>query len=459
MALKHAEPALAVDAASGWPGDPPGSGYGELKRRIWFTLGALALFRLGTYLPMPGLDPVTSAELFSRGYGDVLHIFDTSSGANWPVYGGVLHVINEFSGNALGRMSIFSLSVMPYVAAFLIMRLMALVFPGLEGLRTGGEPGRRRFDGHIRQLTLLIAALQAYAIAIALESMSGATGTLAQEPGLVFRVGTVLTLACGTMVLVWLGEQISRHGLGNGVLLIILAGLAAKVPFALAGIFEFARTGAISGAMLMVLGVAAVAATALIVFMESATRRIVVEHPTRRTGSRMFGGDDPHLPLKLNPAGVIPPLFASLLMPVPFALASIEIDSRWLEWLSPTLRLFGPGQPLYLFLFALLIALACFRFRPPAGDPGALARSLKSSGNVIRGVRPGRNTAEYLAYVQDHLTAIGAVYLIGVCAIAELLVPDHLWFFPGGGVGTVVMVLVTRDLAATIYQYSQLRRS
>lgn len=459
MALKHAEPVLAVDAASGWPGDPPGSGLGELKRRIWFTLGALALFRLGTFLPIQGLDPVTLAEVYARGYGDILHILNTFSGPIWPIYGDVFHIINEFSGNALGRLSIFSLGVMPYVAAFLIMRLMALVVPGLEGLRIGGESGRRRFDGRVRQLTLLIAALQAYAIAIVLEGLTGSTGSLVQEPGLVFRVVTVLTLTGGAMLLVWLGDQISRHGLGNGVLLIILAGLAAKVPFALAGIFEFTRTGTISVAFLMVLGITAVGVTVLIVFMESATRRIVVEHPTRKGGSRVFGGDRPHLPLKLNPAGIIPPVFASLLMPVAVTLAYVAMDSAWLDWLRPALRLFGPDRPMYLLLFAFLIVLACFRFRPSAGDPEALARALKASGNQIMGVRPGRNTAEYLAYVQDHLTAIGAAYLIGVCVVAELLVPAHLWFVPAGGVGAVIMVLVTRDLAAAIYLHSQWRRT
>jgi preprotein translocase subunit SecY len=332
----------------------------ELKKRIWFTLGALVIYRLGTYIPAPGIDPVVLEEIFQQQAGGILGMF------------------NMFAGGALGRMTIFALNIMPYISAAIIMQLMTAISPSLEQLKKEGEAGRKKINQYTRYGTVVLAAVQAYGIAVGLEGMRGASGSAVIDPGLYFRFTTVVTLTGGTIFLMWLGEQITQRGVGNGISLIIFSGIVANLPAALASTLELGRTGALSAAFIVFLLIMAVAVITFIVFMERAQRRIVVQYPKRQVGSKMFGGESTHLPMKINPSGVIPPIFASSLLLMPLTVAGFAGGGgpEWLTWVTAML---GRGQPLYLGIYVGLIVFFTFFYTTIVFNPADTADTCVSS--------------------------------------------------------------------------------
>jgi preprotein translocase subunit SecY len=401
----------------------------ELKKRIWFTLGALIVYRLGTYIPVPGVDPVLLQQIFSQHSGGVLGMFDV------------------FSGGALGRMTIFALNIMPYISAAIIMQLLTAVSPKLDALKKEGEAGRKKINQYTRYGTVLLASFQAYGIAVGLEGMqSPAGGSAVIDPGLYFRVITVITLTGGTIFLMWLGEQITQRGVGNGISLIIFSGIVANLPLALAQVFELARTGQMSALFLIGLLIMSVAVIAFIVFMERAQRRIIVQYPKRQVGNKMFGGEASHLPMKLNPSGVIPPIFASSLLLMPLTVAGFSAGGgpEWLTWVTATL---GRGQPLYLLVYISLISFFAFFYTGIVFNPEDTADNLKKQGGFIPGYRPGRNTAEYLNFILMRLTTVGAIYLSLVCLLPEM-VPFYF-----GGTSLLIVVSVTMDTVGQIHSH------
>jgi preprotein translocase subunit SecY len=406
----------------------------ELKQRIWFTLGALIVYRLGTYIPIPGIDAAVLSEIFEGQAGGLLGMFDM------------------FSGGALGRMTIFALNIMPYISASIIMQLMTAISPKLEALKKEGESGRKKINQYTRWGTVLLAAVQAYGLAVGVEGMRGASGGAVLDPGMFFRITTVITVVGGTMFLMWLGEQITARGIGNGISLIIFAGIVANLPTALASLFELSRTGAISAGVIILFLVMAVAVVAAIVFMERAQRRLVVQYPKRQQGNKMYGGDSSHLPLKLNTAGVIPPIFASslLLMPVTIANFGGQSESEWLNFVSAYM---GHGQPLYLAFYIGMIVFFCFFYTAIVFNPEETADNLKRYGGFIPGIRPGKNTAEYLDYVLTRLTVLGAGYLAAVCLLPELLISQYAVPFYFGGTSLLIVVNVTMDTVAQIQSH------
>ena len=407
----------------------------ELKKRIWFTLGALIVYRLGTYIPVPGIDPGVLNEIFQQTQGGVLDIF------------------NMFSGGALGRMTIFALNIMPYISAAIIMQLMTAVSPNLEALKKEGETGRKKINQYTRYLTVVLASFQAYGIAVGLESLPGPGGTTAVlDPGAFFRATTVITLVGGTIFLMWLGEQITARGIGNGISLIIFSGIVAGLPGALARMLELGRTGALSTGLILFLLIMSVAVIAFIVFMERAQRRIVVQYPKRQVGNRIYGGESSHLPLKLNTAGVIPPIFASSILLLPTTIASFNAAGgpAWMTWLTANL---AHGQPLYLGLYIAAILFFCFFYTAIVFNPEETADNLRKHGGFIPGIRPGAKTAEYLDYVLTRLTAIGAIYIAAVCALPELLISEYAVPFYFGGTSLLIVVNVTIDTVAQIQSH------
>jgi len=406
----------------------------ELKRRLWFTLGVLIIYRLGTYIPVPGIDSAILADIFRQQQSGILGMFDM------------------FAGGALGRMTIFALNVMPYISASIIMQLMTTVSPQLEQLKKEGEQGRKKINQYTRYGTVVLATIQAYGIAVGLESMAGSSGSAVIEPGTFFRITTVVTLTGGTVFLMWLGEQVTARGVGNGISLIIFAGIVAELPSALVSTLELGRTGAISTLFILFLMVMAVATIAFIVFMERAQRRIVVQYPKRQVGNKMFGGDNSHLPLKLNTAGVIPPIFASSLLLLPITLASFSA-SGGPEWLTTVTSLLGRGQPLYLGLYLGGIVFFAFFYTAVVFNPADTADNLKKYGGFILGIRPGKNTAEYLDYVLTRLTCVGAAYLAIVCLLPELLISQYAVPFYFGGTSLLIVVTVTMDTVAQVHSH------
>lgn len=406
----------------------------ELKKRLWFTLGALIIYRLGTYIPIPGIDPAILRD-----------IFESQSS-------GLLGMLNMFSGGALGRMTIFALNIMPYISASIIMQLLTAVSPKLEALKKEGESGRKKINQYTRYGTVLLAAVQAYGLAVGLEGMTGSTGQAVIDPGLFFRATTVVTIVGGTIFLMWLGEQITARGVGNGISLIIFSGIVAELPSALVNTLELGRTGALSTLLILVLLIMAVAVICFIVFMERAHRRVIVQYPKRQQGSRMSGGESSHLPLKLNTAGVIPPIFASslLLMPVTFAGFSA---GQGPEWLGAITAYIGPGQPVYIALYVSLIVFFCFFYTAIVFNPADTADNLKKYGGFIPGIRPGANTAEYLDYVLTRITVIGAGYLSLVCIIPEILISRFQVPFYFGGTSLLIVVSVTMDTVTQIQSH------
>src|SRR5579875_2491559 len=365
----------------------------DLKNRIWFTLGALIIYRLGTYIPLPGIDPQVLADVFQRNSG------------------GILGMVDMFSGGALGRMTIFALNIMPYISASIIIQLMQAVSPQLEALKKEGELGRKKINQYTRIGTVFLAAIQAYGISVGIEGLHSGGAAAVTNPGLFFRLTTVVTLTGGTMFLMWLGEQITARGIGNGISLIIMAGIIARMPSALAALLELGRTGALSTFFIIVVLVGAVAVITFIVFMERAHRRILVQYPKRQVGNKMFGGEASHLPLKLNTSGVIPPIFASSLLLLPATFASFSTSQTGIIGLfSNYLR---HGSALYILLYALLIIGFCFFYTAIVFNPTETADNLRKYGGFIPGYRPGKTTADYLDYVLTRLTVVGSIYLAG----------------------------------------------
>jgi preprotein translocase subunit SecY len=400
----------------------------ELKKRIWFTLGALLVYRLGTYIPLPGINPDAFANAFQNQAGGILGLF------------------NMFSGGAVSRMAIFALGIMPYISASIIVQLMTSVVPALEQLKKEGEQGRKMINQYTRYGTVLLGTLQAYGIAVSMEAGQGIVG----DPGWFFRISTVVTLLGGTMFLMWLGEQITSRGIGNGISLIIFAGIVAALPHALANTLELGRTGTLSTAVILIVIVVAIAAIAMIVFFERAQRRLLIQYPKRQVGNRMFQGDTSHLPLKLNTSGVIPAIFASSLLLLPATLAGFSGSSALPDWATAIVAALGHGQPLYMVLYAGLIAFFAFFYTAIVFNPKDTADNLKKHGGFIPGIRPGERTAEYIDYVLTRITLIGAAYLIIVCILPEILIAQTGVPFYLGGTSLLIVVSVTLDTVAQI---------
>ena len=407
----------------------------ELKRRVWFTLLALIVYRLGTYIPLPGIDPVVLKDIFSRQAGGILGMFDM------------------FAGGALSRMTIFALNIMPYISASIIMQLMTAVSPQLEALKKEGETGRKKINQYTRYGTVFITALQAYGIAVGLEGMSSSAGPAVMSGGLFFRFTTVVTLVGGTLFLMWLGEQITARGVGNGISLIIFSGIVANLPTALASTLELGRTGALSTVFIVFLLAMAVGVIFFIVFVERAQRRIVVQYPKRQTGNRMYGGEASHLPLKVNTAGVIPPIFASSILLMPVTVIGFSAAGQGPEWLTTVTAYLGRGQPLYLAIYISLIVFFAFFYTAVVFNPTETADNLKKYGGFVPGIRPGKNTAEYLDRVLTRLTVVGAAYLAAVCLLPEILISRFSVPFYFGGTSLLIVVTVTLDTVAQVQSH------
>ena len=415
-----------------------GAGFGalakadELKKRLWFTVGALIIYRLGTYLPLPGIDPGALADIFSQQSSGILGMFDM------------------FSGGALGRMTIFALNIMPYITASIIMQLMTAIVPSLEALKKDGEAGRKMINQYTRYLTVLLATVQGYGIAVGLESASG----VVDDPGLFFRVTTVVTLVGGTLFLMWLGEQITSRGVGNGISLIIFAGIVANLPTALAGTLELGRTGALSSLLIVLLFVMATAVIAFIVFIERSVRKILVQYPKRQHGNKVFGGDQSFLPLKINVPGVIPPIFASSLLLMPVSIINLtggQADGA--DWLVALNAMLGRGQPLYLLIYVSMIVFFAFFYTAIVFNPEDTAENLRKYGGYIPGIRPGKSTADYLDFVLTRLTVLGAAYLSAICILPELLISKYAVPFYFGGTSLLIVVTVTLDTVGQIQSH------
>ena len=400
----------------------------ELKKRIWFTLGALLVYRFGTYIPLPGINPDALAQAFQQHSQGVLGLF------------------NMFAGGAVGRMAIFALGIMPYISASIIVQLMTSVVPSLEALKKEGEAGRKIINQYTRYGTVLLALVQAYAISVGLQSGNG----IVTNPGPFFIVSSVITLVGGTMFLMWLGEQITARGIGNGISLIIFSGIVANLPSAISGTLELGRTGALSTGLILGVIILAVVLVAIIVFVERAQRRLLIQYPKRQVGNRMFQGDTSHLPLKLNTAGVIPPIFASSLLLLPATVAGFANTTEMPAWATTILNALGHGQPLYMLSYAALIAFFCFFYTAIVFNPKDTADQLKKHSGFIPGIRPGERTAEYIDYVLTRITVVGAIYIVLVCLLPEFLISATGVPFYLGGTSLLIVVSVTLDTVAQI---------
>ena len=407
----------------------------ELKKRIWFTLGALVIYRLGTYIPLPGIDSGVVAQIFNQQAG------------------GIIGMLDMFAGGALSRMSIFALNIMPYISAAIIMQLMTAFSPHFAAMKKEGEAGRKKINQYTRYGTVLLATFQAYGLAVGMESMQGTQGSGAVlNPGLFFRATTVITIVGGTIFLMWLGEQITQRGVGNGISLIIFAGIIAELPAAIAQTLDMGRTGALPTIAIIGIMVLAVVVITFIVFIERAQRRIVVQYPKRQQGNKMFGGESSHLPLKLNTSGVIPPIFASSMLLLPFSVISFS-GGRGPEWLTTASAMIGPGQPLFLILFVTLIVFFAFFYTAIVFNPEETADNLKRHGGFVPGIRPGKNTADYLDHVLTRLTVVGAAYLAIICIIPEWLRTQAAVPFYFGGTSLLIVVTVTMDTVAQVHAH------
>ena len=400
----------------------------ELKKRIWFTLGALLVYRFGTYIPLPGINPDALAQAFQQHSQGVLGLF------------------NMFAGGAVGRMAIFALGIMPYISASIIVQLMTSVVPSLEALKKEGEAGRKIINQYTRYGTVLLALVQAYAISVGLQSGNG----IVTNPGPFFIVSSVITLVGGTMFLMWLGEQITARGIGNGISLIIFSGIVANLPHAISGTLELGRTGALSTGRILGVIILAVVLIAVIVFVERAQRRLLIQYPKRQVGNRMFQGDTSHLPLKLNTAGVIPPIFASSLLLLPATVAGFANTTEMPAWATTILNALGHGQPLYMLFYAALMAFFCFFYTAIVFNPKDTADQLKKHSGFIPGIRPGERTAEYIDYVLTRITVVGAIYIVLVCLLPEFLISATGVPFYLGGTSLLIVVSVTLDTVAQI---------
>ncbi len=404
---------------------------GELKSRLWFVLGALVVYRLGAHIPVPGIDPIALKQLF-----------DSQSG-------GILGMFNMFSGGALSRFTVFALGIMPYISSSIIMQLVSVVSPKMEALKKEGEAGRRTITKYTRYGTVLLATFQALGIAIALEGQAG----LVLDPGFAFRLTAVVTLVSGTMFLMWLGEQITERGIGNGISIIIFAGIVAGLPHAIGSTLELARTGAFSIPLVIFLFVAVLLVTALVVFVERGQRKITVNYAKRQVGNKVYGGQTTHLPLKLNMAGVIPPIFASSIILFPATLAGWFGSSEKMHWLKDVSGVLSPGQPIYIFLFAAAIMFFCFFYTALVFNPKETADNLKKSGAFVPGIRPGDQTAKYIDKIMGRLTLIGAIYITLVCLLPEFLRLKFNTPFYFGGTSLLIIVVVTMDFMTQVQSH------
>ncbi len=407
----------------------------ELQQRIWFTLGALVIYRLGTYLPLPGIDPTVLQSVFSRNASGILGIFDM------------------FAGGAVQRMAIFALNVMPYISASIIIQLISALVPSLDQLRKeGGDSGRRKINQYTRYLTVAIAVFQAYGIAMGLQHMNQDGVSAVVNPGLSFIFTTVVTLVGGTVFLMWLGEQITSRGIGNGVSLLIFAGIVTRLPQATLQALELGKNGALNPLVLILFLVGALAVLAFIVFMERAHRKVVVQYPKRQVGNKMFGGESSHMPLKINTSGVMGPIFASSILALPLTLVNLAgpESPEWIQWIGRNLM---HGKPLYMLTYGLLIIFFCFFYTSIQFNPAETAENLRKNSGFIPGIRPGKNTADYFDFVLTRLTVIGAAYIVAVCLLPEYLIGHFNIPFYFGGTSLLIIVSVTMDTVAQIHSH------
>jgi preprotein translocase subunit SecY len=400
----------------------------ELKHRLLFVLGAIIVFRLGTFIPVPGIDPVALAKMFESQRGTILDMF------------------NMFSGGALGRFSVFALGIMPYISASIIMQLLTVVSPQLEQLKKEGEHGRRKITQYTRYGTVFLATFQAIGVAIALESQQN----VVLEAGLAFRVTAAVSLVTGTMFLMWLGEQVTERGVGNGISILIFTGIVAGLPAAIGGTLELARTGQLHVLTVVVIMAIVAAVTAFVIFVEKGQRRITVNYAKRQVGNKLYAGQTTHLPLKLNMAGVIPPIFASSLILFPATLGSWFSNAEGMGWLRNVSQALSPGQPLYVGLYAVAIIFFCFFYTALIFNPKETADNLKKSGAFVPGVRPGKQTADYIDRVMTRLTLGGAIYITAVCLLPEFLTLNWHVPFYFGGTSLLIIVVVVMDFMAQI---------
>jgi preprotein translocase subunit SecY len=411
----------------------------ELKNRIWFTLGILIVYRFGTYIPLPGIDIDQLALLVETNQSGILGMFDV------------------FAGGAISRMAIFALGIMPYISSSIIIQLMTSVSPTLANLKKEGEPGRKKITQYTRYGTVILAILQGYGISVGLES----AGQIVTDPGLFFRISTTITLVGGTVFLMWLGEQVTSRGIGNGISLIIFSGIVAEIPSALINTLTLGRQGTISTVTLLLLFAMVIAVVIFIIFMERAQRRLLVQYPKRQMGNKMMGGDTSHLPLKLNTAGVIPAIFASSILLLPITIANFNLSTDQ-SWFSDIAALLGRGQPLYMVLYASAIIFFAFFYTSIVFNPTETADNLKRNGGFIPGIRPGEKTAEYIDFVLSRITTIGALYLAFVCILPEILIAQYSIPFYLGGTSLLIVVVVGMDTVGQIqshlfaYQYEGL---
>ena len=409
----------------------PTGKFGDLWRRLWFLLGALVVFRTGAHIPVPGIDPTRLAELFQSQQG------------------GILGVFNLFSGGALSRFTIFALGIMPYISSSIIMQLMSIAVPSLEALKKEGEAGRRKITQYTRYGTVGLALFQATGIAVALESQAG----LVLDPGMVFRITTVATLVTGTLFLMWLGEQITERGLGNGISIIIFAGIAAGLPNALGGLLSLVNTGAMHPVAALIICLLVAMVTAFVVFVERGQRKILVNYAKRQVGNKVYGGQSSHLPLKLNMSGVIPPIFASSIILFPATVAQWFGSSDKVYWLKDFAAKLSPGQPIYVMLYATAIVFFCFFYTALVFNSKETADNLKKSGAFVPGIRPGEQTSRYIDKILMRLTLVGAVYVTIVCLIPEFMILKFNVPFYFGGTSLLIIVVVTMDFMSQVQAY------
>ncbi len=405
--------------------------FGDLKRRLVFLVLAIIVYRIGAHIPVPGIDPAQLAELFKQAKGGILDMF------------------NMFSGGALSRFTIFALGIMPYISSSIIMQLLTVVYAPLEALKKEGEAGRRKITQYTRYATVFLALFQAMGISIALESQPG----LVLDPGLMFRFVTIATLVTGTMFLMWLGEQITERGLGNGISMIIFAGIAAGLPNAIGGLLELVRTQAMNPLTAIFIVVLVVAVTYIVVFVERGQRKILVNYAKRQVGNRIYAGQSSHLPLKLNMSGVIPPIFASSIILFPATITSWFSSGDQMRWLKDIAGTLTPGQPIYVMLYAAAIVFFCFFYTALVFNSKETADNLKKSGAFVPGIRPGEQTAKYIDKILMRLTLTGAIYVTLVCLLPEFLILKWNVPFYFGGTSLLIIVVVTMDFMAQVQAY------
>ncbi|MFA9951042.1 preprotein translocase subunit SecY [Dentiradicibacter hellwigii] len=417
--------------ATNFPQINKGSKYGDLKRRLFFLLGALIVYRIGAHIPVPGINPQVLSELFGNQQGGILGMF------------------NMFSGGALRRFTIFALGIMPYISSSIIMQLMTHASPHLEALKKEGEAGRRKITQYTRYGTVVLALFQGIGIAVAVESQPN----LVLNPGLMFRFVTVTTLLTGTMFLMWLGEQITERGLGNGISIIIFCGIAAGLPSAIVGMLELVKNGAMHPLSALFICVLVVVVTGFVVFIERGQRKILVNYAKRQIGNKLYGGQASHLPLKLNMSGVIPPIFASSIILFPATLAGWFGSGDSMRWLRDLAAGLSPGQPVYVILYAVAIIFFCFFYTALVFNPKETADNLKKSGAFVPGIRPGEQTARYIDKILMRLTLLGATYITIVCLLPEFLILKWNVPFYFGGTSLLIIVVITMDFMTQVQSY------